>query len=201
MKRRLFSCLAVALVLLLSALGAYSLRRNRSADPVSREVAKSSLFPAQPLSQEGAAQAKLAEMQTLDQHLKKKPDHTPILFRLAQVAREMGRPAETAEHFRQILRQEPANKEARLELGRVLYEMGDIGGAMRETQELLKKDPANIDALYNMGAIYANLNQEAQAREYWLRVISAGPASPSGQLARQSLGQLANTQTKSSQRK
>jgi tetratricopeptide (TPR) repeat protein len=199
MNRRMVWYWAVGAVLLSCGLGAFSLRWARSPAASSGGAAKATLFPAESLPKNAAAQARLAEMQTLKQHLKSKPNHIPILFRLAQMAREMGRPAEAAEHFHQILQQEPGNKEARLELGRVLYEMGDIGGAIRETLELLKRDPGNIDALYNIGAIYANLNQEARAREYWLKAISLGPDSASAQLARQGLEQLSHSQIKPTQ--
>jgi Flp pilus assembly protein TadD len=127
------------------------------------------------------------ELENLQQQLSKKPDHTPVLLRMAQVAREMGKPAEAAQHLRQALQQEPKNREARLELGRALYETGDIGGAIKETQELLSKDPRDVDALYNLGAIYGNMKQDESARKYWLQAVATAPGSPSGQLAKQGL--------------
>jgi len=136
------------------------------------------------------------ELESLQQHLSKKPNHTPVLLRMAQVAREMGKPAEAAQHLRQALQQEPGNREARLELGRALYETGDIGGAIKETQELLSKDPRDVDALYNLGAIYGNMKQDDSARKYWRQAVAIAPGSPSGKLAKQGLTQLSQPQTR-----
>ncbi len=130
------------------------------------------------------------EAKALAVELKKKPDHTPILFRMAQLEREMGKPAEAANHLRQILTREPANQEARLELGRVLYETGDVQGAIEETNRLLTQNPKHVDALYNMGAIYGNLQKNELARQYWERAVASDPASESGRRAKDSLLRL-----------
>jgi tetratricopeptide (TPR) repeat protein len=132
----------------------------------------------------------LHEVKALEAELQKKPNHAPILFRLAQLARDRGKPAEAIPPLKQILTQEPGNLEARLELGRALYDTGDVEGALTETNRILAENPKHVDALYNMGAINANLNKTQVARDYWTRAVAADPASESGKRAAESLQQL-----------
>ena len=114
----------------------------------------------------------------------------PILTRLAQIARENGKPAEAIPYLRRIIQLEPKNTEARLELGRNLYDTGDVTGAMEQTNQVLSEDQKNVDALYNMGAIYANSSKPEIARDYWKRAVASDPASDSGKRAAQSLQRL-----------
>ena|SRR5579862_6729898 len=132
----------------------------------------------------------LHEVKALEAELQKKPNHAPILFRLAQLARERDKPAEAIPPLKQILAQEPANLEARLELGLVLYDTGDVEGALAETNRILAENPKHVDALYNMGAIYANLNKAQVAKGYWTRAVAADPSSESGKRAAESLQRL-----------
>jgi tetratricopeptide (TPR) repeat protein len=140
-----------------------------------------------------AAADKRHEALALQAQLQKKPNHLPILFRLAQLARETGKPAEAVPYLHKILEQEPKNTEARLELGRDLYDTGDVTGALDETNQILTENPKNVDALYNLGAIYANSNKPDAAREYWKRAAASDPASDSGKRAAQSLKRLSGS--------
>ena len=154
---------------------------------VSKEI---NVIPAEVKAGETGENEKPHELKTLESQLQQKPDHTPILFRQAQIYREMGKLTEATKLLRQIVANEPKNWEARLELGRALYELGDVQGAMAETNFILKENPKNPDALYNLGAIYGNLNNETLAREYWNRTVASDPYSASADLARQSLNRL-----------
>ena len=138
--------------------------------------------------------AKAHEIKVLEDGLRKKPGHVPVLFQMAQLKREVGKPAEAAQHLREILTQEPKNLEARLELGRALYEAGDVEGAIGETNRILELEPRHADALYNLGAIYGNLNRDELARQYWTRAVASDPQSESGRNAKRGLEQLAGTQ-------
>jgi tetratricopeptide (TPR) repeat protein len=133
------------------------------------------------------------EAMALQAELQKKPTHVPILFRLAQLARESGKPAEAIPHLRKILDLEPKNTEARLELGRDLYDTGNVTDALKETNQILIENPKNPDALYNMGAIYANSSQPDAARQYWRRAVASDPASDSGKRAAESLPRLSGS--------
>jgi len=122
--------------------------------------------------------------------LKKKPDHTPVLMRLAQLAEGSGDRAEASKLLRTVVQNEPDNSEARLELGRVCFESGDVEGAIEHTRKILERRPRHADALYNLGAIYANIGNAKLAREYWNRAILADPNSESSGKARTMLTKL-----------
>jgi Flp pilus assembly protein TadD len=130
------------------------------------------------------------EMKVLSEALKKKPDHAPLLFRMAQLSSQSHHPAEAVQYLRQILQKEPDNPDARLELGKALFEAGDLEGAVSETKLLLVKRPAHPDALYNLGAIYANVGNGKLARDFWQKLIDGQPGSESARRAQQMLAQL-----------
>ncbi len=126
----------------------------------------------------------------LSEALKKKPDHSPVLMRLAQMSSAAGKHGDAVRYLREILRGEPANIDARLELGKALFESGDVQGAIAETKAILDSKPEYADALYNLGAIYANLGNSSSALEYWNRLIADQPQSESAQRARSLISQL-----------
>ena len=130
------------------------------------------------------------ELIALQEDLKKKPEHPPILFRMAQLATQMGKPADAISYLQRLLKVDAGNTEARLELGRLLYQNNDVQGALRETSKILEANPKQVDALYNLGAIYANLNQPAVARSLWNRAVASAPSSGSGKLAAEGLQKL-----------
>ncbi len=130
------------------------------------------------------------EMQMLEQHLANKPDHVPMLLRLAQLSREAGKTADAVKYLRRVVELEPANADARLELGRALFESGDSEGALRETKALATAQPPNADALYNLGAIYGNLGNFEEARRYWRLAVSANPESDSARRANDALRKI-----------
>ena len=134
------------------------------------------------------------ELKALETSLKENPDHAPILLRMAQVSRDLGKKDEALRHLQEAVRIDPKNSAARLELGRALFESGDVEGAIRETQALLDFDPLNIDALYNMGAIYGNIGQDARAREYWTKAVAVDPDSESAHRAANALKQIGGLQ-------
>ena len=130
------------------------------------------------------------ELIALEEDLKKKPEHPPILFRMAQLSSELGKTADAISYLQRLLKVDAGNTEARLELGRLLYQTNDISGAMRETSKILETNPKQVDALYNLGAIYANLNQPAVARTFWDRAVASAPDSDSGKRAEAGLQKL-----------
>jgi len=130
------------------------------------------------------------EARMLSAALKKRPDHVPVLLRLASLALESGKPAEAEKYLNEVLKLEPANVPARLDLGRIQFEAGRVPEAIRTTEEILKFQPGNADALYNLGAIYGNLGQKERALEYWSRLLASSPGSESGKRARQMMAEL-----------
>lgn len=146
--------------------------------------------PSSPVSTGNPTADRVHELKALEEELQKKPEHPPILFRMAQLSGELGKSAEAISYLRRLLKVEPANNEARLELGRLLYETNDLQGALAETAKILESDPKQVDALYNLGAIYANVNEPARAREYWSRAVASDPNSDSGKRSKESLLKL-----------
>ena len=130
------------------------------------------------------------ELKELSVELEKKPGHSPILMRMAQLERDKGQLDDAAGHLREVVKDEPSNQAAHLELGRILYEKKDIGGAITETQKVLELNPKQVDALYNMGAIYANMGNARQARSYWSKAVEVNPAADSSKKAREALTKL-----------
>jgi TolA-binding protein len=129
----------------------------------------------------------------LAEALKKKPDHTPVLLRMAQLSEESGKHTEAARSLREVVQREPANIDARLELGKALFEAGDIQGAIEQTKAILDRQPDHADALYNLGAIYGNVGNAELARDYWSRLIAAKPQTESAQRAKRMMAQLPTT--------
>lgn len=130
------------------------------------------------------------EARMLADVLKKKPDHVPVLLRLAGLAQEAGKPGEAEKYLSEVLKLEPGNVPARLDLGRIQFETGRAPEAIRTTEAILRDQPDNPDALYNLGAIYGNLGRKEQAIEYWSRLQAVSPRSESGQRARQMMAEL-----------
>ena len=130
------------------------------------------------------------EKAALEEELKKKPDHAPILLRLAELARDAGQPKQAAEYLKKAVAADSKSLDARLELSRTLYEINDVEGALAETKRLLADRPNQVDALYNIGAIYANLGKADLARQYWTQAVAADPNSDSGRKSADALSKI-----------
>jgi tetratricopeptide (TPR) repeat protein len=139
------------------------------------------------------ARADQHEARMLADALKKRPDHVPVLLRLAGLAMESGKPAEAEKYLNEVLTQEPGSIPARLDLGKIQFEAGRVPEAIHTTAEILKTDPDNADALYNLGAIYGNLGQRDRAIEHWGRLLASSPQSESGKRARLMMAELQRT--------
>jgi tetratricopeptide (TPR) repeat protein len=186
MQPRYYKLMAVAAVAgsLAASLMLLERHKDKSSTPATEQATT-------PGSSGNPTADRVHELKGLEEELKKKPDHPPILFRMAQLASELGKPAEAVGYLRRLVKVEPGNIEARLELGRLLWETDDFKSALAETKKILETNPKQVDALYNVGAIYANLNQEDMAKEYWRRAVASDAASDSGKRASEGLQKLA----------
>ena len=128
------------------------------------------------------------EKAALEEELKKKPGHAPILLRLAELAHDQ--PKQAADYLKQAVAADPTNADASVELSRTLYDLNDVNGALAETKRLLAAKPNQVDALYNLGAIYANLGKPELARQYWTQAVAAAPASDSGRKSADALSKI-----------
>jgi tetratricopeptide (TPR) repeat protein len=166
---------------LLAVLGGLNLHRTPVSSPSGASTG--GLGQAEPQNPEH-------ERAMLEEELKQKPGHPPILFRLAEIERDAGHRDKAIAYLRQILDRDRSNQDTLLELGRELYEAGDVDGAIQATKRLLDVNPRQVDGLYNMGAIYANLGQTDLARGYWSKAVESSPASDSGRKAEDSLAKI-----------
>ena len=132
------------------------------------------------------------EKASLEEQLKKNPNHPPILLRLAEIENTAGHPAEAQKYLRQALERDSSNVDARLELSKSLYETGKTEDAIAEAKRLLADHPNQVDALYNLGAIYANQGALVVARQYWTQAIAADANSESGKKAQDGLAKIGN---------
>jgi Flp pilus assembly protein TadD len=188
MNRKLLLWFVPAAVFAASSLVVY---RSIQAKPDNVVVTKTSEMLMMPShGTHGTASESEHEISALWSDLEKNPNHVPILLRMAQVSRDLGKLNDSTRYLQDAVKQDPKHKEARLELGRALYDTGDSKGAIRETRRLLEMDSSNVDALYNLGAIYGNLSQDQRAREYWEKAAAISPDSDSGRRARENLQQL-----------
>ena len=130
------------------------------------------------------------ERSALEEQLKKKPDHGPVLMRLAELEMEQDRPAEARKRLERLVEVEPGNVDALLELGRACYAAGDTTCALERTAEILKQQPNHPDALYNMGALHANQGHFAEARRYWGQAVKAAPETDGGRKSAAALKRL-----------
>ena len=133
---------------------------------------------------------RIHETASLEAELRKNPGHSPILLRLADLAREDGKKTEAIKFLRQAVDADQNNAEARLELGRALFETGQTEAAIAETKKIIESQPRQVDALYNLGAIYGNMGQDALARQYFERAVAAAPDSESGRKSKDALARL-----------
>jgi tetratricopeptide (TPR) repeat protein len=171
--------LAVGVGVFLMLGGLNSFRSKPSAAPA-KAVGSNAAAPQDPTHEKAA----------LEEELKKKPDHAPILLRLAELERDVGHVKEAAGYLKKAVQADSKNLEARLELSRTLYELNDVDGALAETKRLLADHPNQIDGLYNIGAIYANLGQVELARQYWTQAVAIDPKSDSGRKAQDGLTKI-----------
>ena len=184
----LISCASIALLIVV----AMFYRSSDSQSERSEVTSKAPLID-QIMSPNAPSTDPEHELKKLESDLGKNPAHVPILLRMAQVSRELGKLNDTVRYLRDAVKQDPKNKEALLELGRALYDSGDVEGSIVATRQLIELDPANVDALYNLGAIYGNLNQDGNARVYWEKAVAVGPETESGRRAKESLPKLGTT--------
>jgi predicted Zn-dependent protease len=168
----------------------FALQVDCGAKPSSRSANAQEMLSAHasPLASTGRTDEH--EAKALGELLKKKPDHVPVLLRMATLSLESGKSAEAEKYLGQVLKLEPGNVPARLDLGKILFEAGKAPEAIGVTEEILKTQPGNPDALYNLGAIYGNLGQKQRAIEFWSRLLAVSPESESGKRAKQMMAEL-----------
>jgi len=191
--------LAVAGVALGCGVGAWFIGRHVISHDPSEAVAKPSpnngsspaLKPlTKEMSQKQAPATPAHEKAFLEEQLKTKPGHPPILLRLAELEKNEGKLADARKHLEEAIKSDPSLIDARLELSLVAYQLNDPDEAERQNLAVLKIDARQPDALYNMGAICANRNRLVEARQYWGDAVKYGPDTESGKNAATALTKI-----------
>jgi len=77
--------------------------------------------------------------------------------------RRVGRLAEAAQIYTDILRREPRHFEALHSLGVLRYQMGQLDEAVRLISEAIRVNPRAADAFYNRGCLLQKLNRPSEA--------------------------------------
>ncbi|MGA7410017.1 MAG: tetratricopeptide repeat protein [Bryobacteraceae bacterium] len=170
------AAIAGALGLFLTILLWFIVRAGNAADP-SGEVS-------------GASQTPPRRKAYFEAQLQKNPGNAPLLVRLGQVERSMGKNAEARRHFEQAISSDPNATDARLELGLLCSQTGDAAEAVTQYQAVLLQNPHQVDALYNLGLIAANGGDLDEARQYWRAAAQYGADRESGRLAAGNLARL-----------
>jgi tetratricopeptide (TPR) repeat protein len=142
------------------------------------------------MSQKQAPATPAHEKAFLEEQLKTKPGHPPILLRLAELEKNEGKLADAKKHLEEAIKSDPSLIDARLELSLVSYQLGDADEAEKQNLAVLKLDARQPDALYNMGAICANKNRLVEARQYWTDAVKYGADTESGKNAASALTKI-----------
>ncbi len=103
------------------------------------------------------------------------PDSPDLLYRLAVVLREEGRPRESLDTYTQAARYRmPTAGELRsVALDYVL--LNDYDDAIRWLERALKMDANNVDVLYSLGRCYYSKDRYVEAGKMFERVLSLEP--------------------------
>jgi tetratricopeptide (TPR) repeat protein len=87
----------------------------------------------------------------------------------------LGRPADAAAAFREMLARSPGNIDALSGLGDSLLAADRLPEAVAAYQQLLRRAPGNVTALFNMGLALSKLDRDAEARDAFAAVVQIQP--------------------------
>src|SRR5579859_2124692 len=112
MKRSRKKWIIFSICLAFTGLGSYAMLRvlSRPDTPAAAPASHQAAMPPAPNLDH--------ELKELGVQLKRKPGHTPVLMRMAQIEREKGKLDDSTAHLREVIKNEPENAGAHLELGR-----------------------------------------------------------------------------------
>ena len=82
---------------------------------------------------------------------------------------------EAVETFSQIIRRRPDFAEGWNKRATVYYLLGEYKKSLADCDEVMKRNPYHFGALSGYGMIYMQLDQPAQALEYFERALSVNP--------------------------
>ena len=90
---------------------------------------------------------------------------------------------------------EPANSTAKAGLAMVDFVKGDTAGAQTKLEAVVEDAPEDQVALYDLAIVYFSTDQRDKAEEMWAKVVAADPTSDLGQMAKQFVDMMGQTET------
>lgn len=105
------------------------------------------------------------------QALERFPNDTTLLLNYAHLRLCMGDVYEAQDLFSRVLSLDPQSWEALIGLGLVAFKTGEVEEAAQYFLQALKFRPHCVQALLNLAICYEALNQPAQARDIWQKLL------------------------------
>ncbi len=125
------------------------------------------------------------------------PDSDVVHFRIGEIKRLEGKPAEAADYFRDLLDRFPDSRvrgDARYRLAASLAELGDCEGAVREYGLFVRNHPRHsllTQARYEAANCALRLNDQDAAERYFSQVVQSGGAGALVAGSHYALGRIA----------
>lgn len=124
------------------------------------------------------------ETETLDQERRQleaacaeNPADTGQRFRLGDLCRQLGRPADAARHFAAVAGQQPEQAAPRYYLGFVLQQLGREDDAILAYRAALDVDADHAESHLGLAALFARRREGGKALEHYDAAIAADPAA------------------------
>ncbi len=153
---------------------AWNVRATAQGAPVSKEVHRE---PAPYAREESAiADSALAQREAgLREQIARQPESSALLYQLALVLRQEGKPRQSLDTYTQAARSRiPTAIELRsVALDYVLLK--DYEDAIRWLERALKMEPNNVDVLYSLGRCYYSKDRYVDAGKMYERVLAIEP--------------------------
>lgn len=170
---------AIAVVLVLGAIGGYLLHSSGSASDTS-SAASSAAAPSAslpPSALAGAAQQSLdAQTKPLLQRLQTNPKDVAVLTELGDIYFDASQWPTAIDYYTRALNETPANPDVRTDMGISYFYSGDPDRALKEFDRALKDDPRHVQTLFNMGVVKMNgKNDPKGAIAAWESLLKMDP--------------------------
>ena len=97
------------------------------------------------------------------------------LYKMGQIAYNLGNPKEALGYFSKVLELEPGNKDALIKKGNVFGKLGKYADAILSYDEALEKNPDDLLALVNKGLALHFMKQYDEAIRCYDNVLKIKP--------------------------
>ena len=111
-----------------------------------------------------------SDVERLRESVREDSNSVDDMLKLARMSQDSHQLDDAVTLYRRILTIDPDRRDAWLDLSRCYGLQKNWSGALRTVDEMLNRFEEDLGALYNRGAILANMGNEADARQVWLKV-------------------------------